>query len=138
MEHKLVAWSSFVIVPLFALANAGIDFRSISLSNALASRIALGVAGGLVIGKILGISLASYGAVRFGLGRLPPGTSWSHVLGLSAVAGIGFTVSLFVAGLAFDDPQMADLAKVGIFAGSLVAGVIGTIILSRARPPNSL
>jgi NhaA family Na+:H+ antiporter len=127
-----------VIVPLFALANAGVDFRDISLSEALASRIALGVAGGLVIGKIAGISLASYGAVRLGLGKLPPGTSWGHVLGLSAVAGVGFTVSLFVAGLAFDQAHMADLAKVGIFSGSLIAGVIGSMILSRARPPSSL
>jgi NhaA family Na+:H+ antiporter len=133
MEHKLVAWSSFGIVPLFALANAGVDFRSVRLTEALASKVALGVAAGLVIGKIIGISAASYGAVRFRLGKLPPGTTWAHVIGLSAVAGIGFTVSLFVAGLAFDDPHLADLAKVGIFSGSLVAGAIGTIILSRAR-----
>jgi NhaA family Na+:H+ antiporter len=89
------------------------------------------VAAGLVIGKIVGISAASYGAVRFKLGKLPPGTTWQHVVGLSAVAGIGFTVSLFVAGLAFDEPGLADLAKVGIFSGSLVAGTMGSIILRR-------
>lgn len=132
MEHMLVGWSSFVIVPLFALANAGVDFRDVSIAEALTSRIALGVSLGLVIGKIVGISAASYAAVRFRLGRLPPGTTWSHVVGLSAVAGIGFTVSLFVAGLAFTDPHLTDLAKVGIFSGSLVAGIIGTLILSRA------
>jgi len=133
MEHRLVAWSSFVIVPIFALANAGVDFRAVSIGAALTSNIALGVAAGLVLGKIVGITAASYGAVRLRLGKLPPGTNWSHVVGLSAVAGIGFTVSLFVAGLAFADPQFTDLAKVGIFSGSLVAGILGTIILSRAR-----
>ncbi|HEX6220450.1 MAG TPA: Na+/H+ antiporter NhaA [Acidimicrobiia bacterium] len=138
MERKLVAWSSFGIVPLFALANAGVDFRNISITEALTSNIALGVSLGLIVGKIIGISVASYGAVRFGLGKLPPGTSWSHVIGLAAVAGIGFTVSLFVAGLAFDDPLMTDYAKVGIFSGSLVAGVIGSVILSRARPRSQL
>jgi len=134
MEHRLVAWSSFVIVPLFALANAGVDFRGISITEALTSRVALGVSMGLVVGKLVGISLASYGAVRFGLGKLPPGTSWRHVVGLAAVAGIGFTVSLFVAGLAFDDPVFTDYSKVGIFSGSLLAGLIGAFVLSRARP----
>jgi NhaA family Na+:H+ antiporter len=138
MEHRLVAWSSFVIVPLFALANAGVDFRGVSIADALTSRVALGVSLGLVLGKLVGISLASYGAVRFGLGRLPPGTSWSHVVGLSAVAGIGFTVSLFVAGLAFDDPVFTDYSKVGIFSGSLIAGLIGAFVLLRARPRSEL
>lgn len=137
MEHRLVVWSSFVIVPIFALANAGVDFRAVSIGAALTSDIALGVAAGLVVGKIVGITAASYGAVRLKLGKLPPGTNWTHVFGLSAVAGIGFTVSLFVAGLAFADPQFTDLAKVGIFSGSLVAGIVGSIILSRApRSPS--
>jgi NhaA family Na+:H+ antiporter len=134
LEHKLLTWSSFVVVPLFALSNAGVDFRSVSITEALTHRVALGVGAGLVIGKIVGISAASYGAVRFNLGKLPPGTTWRHVIGLSAVAGIGFTVALFVAGLAFDQPQLADLAKVGIFSGSLIAGIVGSIILGRARP----
>jgi Na+:H+ antiporter, NhaA family len=133
MEHQLVAWSSFVIVPLFALANAGVDFRGVDIIEALTSPVALGVSVGLVVGKIVGISAASYGAVRFKLGKLPPGTTWAHVLGLSAVAGIGFTVSLFVAGLAFADPQFTDLAKVGIFSGSIVAGIAGSIVLSRLK-----
>ena len=138
MEHKLVTWSSFVIVPLFALANAGVDFRDISITEALTSNIALGVAAGLVIGKIVGISLASFGAVKLGLGKLPPGTNWGHVLGLAAVAGIGFTVALFVAGLAFEEPEFADLAKVGIFSGSIIAGIIGALVLSRIKPTSSL
>ena len=134
LEHRLVAWSSFVVIPIFALANAGIDFRDIDIGAALTSPVALGVAGGLVVGKVLGVTLASFGAVRLGLGKLPPGTTWWHVLGLSAVAGIGFTVALFVAGLAFEDPELKELSKVGIFAGSLIAGIVGTVILSRSRP----
>jgi NhaA family Na+:H+ antiporter len=138
LEHSLVAWSSFVIVPIFALANAGVDFRNISVSEAATSAVALGVAMGLVAGKIIGISAASYTAVRFGLGRLPPGTSWRHIVGLAAVAGIGFTVALFVAGLAFENPHFVELAKVGIFTGSIIAGVIGVLILRGARPPSEL
>ena len=138
IEHKLVGWSSFVIVPVFALANAGVDFRDISISEALTSDIALGVAFGLVVGKIVGISGATWLAAKLGLGKLPIGTGWGHIVGLAAIAGIGFTVSLFIAGLAFDDPHMTELAKVGIFSGSLVAGVLGAFILRRAKPPSQL
>ena len=137
-EYYLVRWSSFLIVPLFALANAGVDFRDISITEALTSTVALGVSAGLVLGKLIGISGFTVAAVRLGLGRLPPGTSWSHVVGLAAIAGIGFTVSLFVTSLAFADPQLTDFAKVGIFAGSLLAGVIGIAVLRRARPPSEL
>jgi NhaA family Na+:H+ antiporter len=133
LEHRLQTWSSFVVVPLFALANAGVDFRGVDIVAALTSSVALGVATGLVVGKIAGITLFSFIAVRTGMGRLPAGTSWSQVIGLAAVAGIGFTVALFVAGLAFDDPAVNDLAKVGIFSGSLVAGVIGATILARSK-----
>ena len=135
-EHALVVWSSFLIVPIFALANAGVDFRAISLGDALTSTVALGVTLGLVVGKIVGISLFTFGAVKLGLGRLPAGTGWAHVLGLSAAAGIGFTVSLFITGLAFENEILTDYAKVGIFAGSLIAGVIGSLLLARARPPS--
>jgi NhaA family Na+:H+ antiporter len=138
MEHALVAWSSFLIVPVFALANAGVDFRTVGVTDALTSSVALGVAVGLVLGKIIGISLFSIAAVRFGLGKLPPGTGWSHVFGLAAVAGIGFTVSLFITGLAFEDAVLTNYAKVGIFAGSLVAGVIGAILLGRSKAPSEL
>lgn len=134
LEHRLQTWSSFVVVPLFALANAGIDFRGIDIGEALTSTVALGVAVGLVVGKTLGVTLLSFVAVRTGLGRLPDGTNWLHIVGLAAISGIGFTVALFIASLAFDDPALNDLAKVGIFAGSLVAGVIGAALLSRSRP----
>jgi NhaA family Na+:H+ antiporter len=135
LEENLVGWSSYFIVPLFALANAGVDFRNTSFGETATSAIALGVAMGLIVGKIVGISLFTFIAVRSGMGSLPKGTCWNHIIGLSAVAGIGFTVSLFVAGLAFADPHQIELAKVGIFVGSFVSGVLGAVLLSRARKP---
>jgi NhaA family Na+:H+ antiporter len=100
----------------------------------LTSTIALGVIGGLVLGKTIGISLLSFITVKTGLGRLPEGTNWLHIVGLSVVGGIGFTVSLFIASLAFEDPEVNELAKVGILAGSLLAGALGSAVLLRARP----
>jgi len=133
LEHRLQTWSSFVVVPLFALANAGVDFRGVDIGAALTSTVAMGIIAGLVLGKTIGICLLSFITVRTGLGRLPDGTSWLHVVGLSIVSGIGFTVALFIAGLAFDDRALNDLAKVGIFAGSLLAGALGSAVLLRAR-----
>lgn len=126
LEHSLVMWSSFVIVPLFALANAGVRFSGISIVETATSSVALGVAAGLTAGKFVGITGATYLAVRLGIGRLPKGTTWSHVFGLALLGGIGFTVSLFVTALAFpNDPVLADQAKVGIFVGSFLAGAVG-------------
>ncbi|CAN5798689.1 Na+/H+ antiporter NhaA [soil metagenome] len=133
LEHSLVRWSSYAIVPLFALANAGVDFRDTSIAEAATSAVALGVALGLVVGKLVGISLFTAIAVRLGVGRLPPGTSWRHIVGVAAVAGVGFTVSLFVASLAFTDPLLVSQAKLGIFLGSIVAGVVGSLILLSSR-----
>ena len=138
IEHALTPWSSYLVVPIFALANAGVDFSTVSFSEAATSSVALGVAAGLVVGKIVGISSFAYAAVKFNAGKLPRGTGWGHVVGLAATAGIGFTVSLFVTGLAFEDPHLTDLAKAGIFTGSLIAGLIGALLLARARPPSEL
>ena len=132
-EHALVGWSSFLVVPLFALANAGVDFRDTAFDEAVTSTIALGVALGLVVGKIVGISSFTYLAVRLGLGKLGAGMNWVHVGGLAAVAGIGFTVSIFVAGLAFIDDVLINYAKVGIFVGSFAAGILGAVTLFFAR-----
>ena len=137
VEHRLVVWSSFLIVPLFALANAGVDFRETSIADVVTSPVALGVAFGLVLGKIVGITLFSFLTVRLKLGRLPEGVGWPALTGLSAIAGIGFTVSLFVAHLAFDDRVLIDTAKVGILVGSLAAGLIGVVLLIRAKPTSS-
>jgi NhaA family Na+:H+ antiporter len=123
-------WTSFVIVPLFALANAGIELSAERFTDP--SRVFLGVAVALVLGKLLGVASFSWLAVRSGLGRLPDGVGWSHVIGVSAVAGIGFTVSLFIADLAFEDPLVLADAKAGILTGSLVAALAGAALLRRA------
>lgn len=129
LENALHPWSSFVIVPLFALANAGVRFTGIDVGEAVTSAVSMGVATGLIVGKIAGITLATWIAVRFGIGKLPERTGWTQVIGLAALAGIGFTVSLFVTELAFTSQVLADRAKIGIFIGSTVAGVIGWLLL---------
>ena len=136
LELALHPWSSFVIVPIFALANAGVRFVDVDLLDAAASNVALGVAAGLVVGKSVGITLATFLAIRFGIGKLPPRSSWREVFGLATLAGIGFTVSLFITELAFADPQIVDRAKIGIFIGSTIAGVAGYLILRRSKTPD--
>jgi NhaA family Na+:H+ antiporter len=131
IERLLHPWSSFVIVPVFALANAGVRFTDIDLGEAVVSSVALGVGLGLIVGKALGIFAATWLAVRLGLGKLPKHTGWNQIFGLAAIAGIGFTVSLFVTELAFTTPMLVDEAKIGIFVGSAAAGVLGWLILRR-------
>jgi NhaA family Na+:H+ antiporter len=133
LEHRLHPLSAFVIVPLFALANAGVDLRGGALEAATTGRLALAVAVALVVGKTLGIAGATLLAQRLGIGRLPSGVGTRHVWGLAALGGIGFTVSLFVADLAYDAASLTDQAKVGIFAGSLVSAVGGSLILRSGR-----
>jgi NhaA family Na+:H+ antiporter len=132
VEHALLPWTSFVIVPIFALANAGVDLSGSSLGEALTSRITLGVILGLVVGKTIGIWTASAIAVRTGLARLPSGVDLRHVLGAGAVAGIGFTVALFITELAFEDALLRDEAKVGILVASVAAGLLGWVLLRLA------
>ena len=136
VEAALHPWTGFVIVPLFALANAGIRLSSTSLRDAATSAIAMGIVAGLVVGKLAGISAASLIAVRAGVGTLPRGVRWRDLLGAAAVAGIGFTVSLFIAELAFTDDRVAETAKVGIFAASLLAGLLGFSLLRWAGRPD--
>jgi len=123
-------WTSYVIVPIFALANAGIALSADAVSEP--STVLTGVAVALVVGKLVGVTAFSWLAVRLGLGRLPDGASWGHVAGVGAVAGIGFTVSLFVTDLAFDDTQLRDDAKIGILVASIVAALLGALVFSVA------
>lgn len=133
LEHRLHPVSAFVVVPLFALANAGVDLRGGALEAALDGRLALAVAVALVVGKTLGIAGAALLARRVGLGVLPRGVTVRHVWGLAVLGGIGFTVSLFVADLAYDVEALTDQAKVGIFAGSLVSALVGSAVLRSGR-----
>jgi Na+:H+ antiporter, NhaA family len=131
-EHALSPWVTFVVLPLFAFANAGIDFRGAALAGALGHPVTIGVALGLVLGKFVGISAFSWLAVRLGLGQLPPGVSWRHVLGAAWLGGIGFTMSLFIAQLAFTDPALLERAKLGVLFASLAAALIGLAWLALA------
>jgi len=133
LEHVLHPWSSFFIVPLFALANAGVPLSTRALSSAASSPITYGVLVGLVVGKVVGITGATWLATRSGVGVLPEGATSRGILGVAAIGGIGFTVSIFVTGLAFDDPVLQNDAKIGILVASLVAAGLGTLILLR-RP----
>jgi Na+:H+ antiporter, NhaA family len=129
IEHTLLPWTSFVIIPLFAFANAGVRPSGEQIADASASRVTLGVVLGLVIGKVVGISGAAALAVAARVARLPDGVRLAHLIGASAVAGIGFTVSLFIAELAFDDEAQIAEAKVGILAASVLAGILGWFVL---------
>ncbi len=129
LESIVHPWVSFVVLPVFALANAGIVFTSDTLSEAVASPITLGVAVALLFGNPLGVLGMTWLAVRVGLGQLPSGVGWRHVLGVGFLAGIGFTVAIFISGIAFDDRALVDQAKMGIFGASIVAGVVGYLFL---------
>jgi NhaA family Na+:H+ antiporter len=136
--HALHPWSSFVILPIFALANAGIVFGAGALSADGALSAALGVAVGLLVGKAIGIPLGAWIVVRMGLGTIPRGARWVQMVGIGLIAGIGFTVSLFITDLAFDDPSVADAARIGVLAGSVVAAIAGALLLwtsGRRRSP---
>lgn len=133
LEDLLHPFSSFIIIPVFALANAGIEISGDSIKDAASSEVTLGVIVGLVVGKLVGVSLFTWIAVKSGLSALPRGASFVHVVGLAAIAGIGFTVSLFITNLAFDDPAVVEQAKLGILAASVVAAVVGVVVLSRAN-----
>jgi NhaA family Na+:H+ antiporter len=133
LEHRLHPVSSFAAVPLFALANAGVYLGGGALGDAVSSRLAWGVAVGLILGKLAGVRGAIAAGLRLRVGILPAGVRRDQAWGVAALGGIGFTVSLFIAGLAYDDPALQDQAKVGIFAGSIISGLLGAAALMR-RP----
>ncbi len=132
LETALHPISSFVIIPIFALANAGVSLHGGVLGNAASSPVTWGVGVGLVLGKIVGVFSATWLAQRFSFTTTPVGMTSMHLLGLAAVAGIGFTVSLFITGLAFDEPAFIPEAKIGILFASAVAGAVGMLALTRA------
>jgi NhaA family Na+:H+ antiporter len=133
IEHRLHPVTSFVVVPLFALANAGVALGDGRLAEAAGSTLTLAIVAGLVVGKLVGISGATLLALRLGAGPLPAGVTMRDVYGVAALGGIGFTVSLFVSQLAYADQALIDTAKVGIFAGSLISGVLGAALLAVGR-----
>ncbi|HNE01190.1 MAG TPA: Na+/H+ antiporter NhaA, partial [Plasticicumulans sp.] len=135
LEHDLHTGVAFGILPLFAFANAGISFAGVGL-QALTHPVALGVAGGLLIGKPLGVYGASLLGLKLGIGRLPESVDRRALFGVAVLCGIGFTMSLFIGSLAFPEDAHAELfaERFGIVAGSLVSGLIGFVLLRRALP----
>jgi NhaA family Na+:H+ antiporter len=132
LEHALLKPVNFVIVPLFALTNAGVSLRSAGPSRG--GMVMWGVLLGLVLGKPVGILAASWAAVRTRIAALPEGGTWRHIFGLALLCGIGFTMSLFVANLAFDkNEDLLGAAKIGILAASIIAAVVGGIVLAKAK-----
>ena len=131
LEHALHPWVAFAILPIFAFANAGVSFAGAGL-EALFAPLSLGIAAGLVIGKQLGVFGVCYLASRTGLATIPGDVSFRQLYGLACLAGIGFTMSLFIGGLAFEAPAQIEAVKMGVLAGSLVSAIIGLAILGTA------
>jgi Na+:H+ antiporter, NhaA family len=130
LEHALHNFSAFVVMPLFAFANAGVRLGG----PVRHAELVLGVVAGLVVGKPLGIMLSAFAAVKSGLAHFPGGLDWRSLFGYALLAGIGFTMSLFISTLAFGESSPLNAAKLGILAGSLAAGILAAIVLKRSAP----
>jgi NhaA family Na+:H+ antiporter len=128
IEYALHPWVAFLIMPLFALANSGIIIGA-DFFKAIINPVSIGVFSGLVAGKFAGILLFTWVMVKMGLAKLPYMTTWRHIMGVALLGGIGFTMSLFISGLAFKHPVFADQAKYGILIASVLAGILGSIVL---------
>tara|TARA_B100002049_G_scaffold26697_1_gene17657 strand:- start:182 stop:1342 length:1161 start_codon:yes stop_codon:yes gene_type:complete len=128
LENMLHPFTAFMIIPIFALANAGIELSTDKISDAASSRVTLGIVLGLVVGKPVGITLFTWIATRFGF-ALPQGVRWPQFIGMGLAAGIGFTVSIFLAGLAFESYVITDLAKIGILVASFIAAVAALLLM---------
>ena len=126
LEHKLHGWVAYIVMPLFALANAGVAFKQVSDSAATLAAI---IAGALVIGNCIGVTSLSLLAVKLKVADLPDGVTVRHIVGISMLAGVGFTMSIFITGLAYQDPDLVKASKLGVLGGSLIAGLLGYSIL---------
>ncbi len=141
LESAIHPWASFVIIPIFALANAGLPLSGDTIKDAFTSSVSLGIGAGLIVGKFTGITLATWLVVRSGLAEKPAGVNWRQIAGAAMLGGIGFTVSLFVTGLAFTEhPEIEPEAKIGILFASAIAGILGYTwlrIVCRENLPNA-
>ncbi|HNV57881.1 MAG TPA: Na+/H+ antiporter NhaA, partial [Smithellaceae bacterium] len=139
MEHHLSPWVTFGVIPLFAMANAGLDLLAMPFRDVIVQPVTLGVMLGLIFGKFVGISGFAWLAVRLGLARLPDGVQWRHILGAAWLCGIGFTMSLFIAQLAFTtSPRLFEEARLGIIMSSVIAAIVGLtwLYLSARKVPS--
>ncbi len=138
LEKGALPLSTFIVLPLFAFANAGVVLSLDAFNHPLSMQVMPGIILGLVYGKFVGITAASWLLVKFGGAELPKGVNWHHVMGVGLIAGIGFTVSIFITELAFGgNPQLVETAKISIFIASALAAVLGVIMLLLARKPES-
>ena len=138
LQHSLHRWTAYAVVPIFGLANAGVTLDEQTLREAASSPVTHGVVVALVVGKTVGITAGTTVALRTGWGVLPGGVRWSHLVAGSTLAGIGFTISLLITSLAFEEQALVDEAKLGVLAGSTAAGIAGLVFLFFAsRPPKS-
>jgi NhaA family Na+:H+ antiporter len=128
LEHILHPWTAFLVLPIFAFANAGVSLAGLKIADLMAP-LALGIAAGLVIGKQVGVFGFMYLATRIGLVKRPAGVTWLQLYGLACLTGIGFTMSLFIGNLAFVDPDQIETVKLGVISGSLISGVLGYCLL---------
>lgn len=132
LENNLHPWVSFVIMPLFALANAGMVING-NFFSSLINPVSLGVVFGLILGKFIGVFSFTWLMIRLKVAELPEKANWGHILGVAILAGVGFTMSLFVTGLAFSKEEMIDQSKYGILIASVFSGVAGILVLKRAQ-----
>jgi NhaA family Na+:H+ antiporter len=133
MEHALKPWVSFAVVPIFAFANAGVPLAGASLASLMAP-IPLGIIAGLLVGKTVGVFGASMATIGLGIGTRPPGASTLQLLGVAVLTGIGFTMSLFIGTLAFDDTAALVEVRLGVLTASVLCAVIAVMLLLMARP----
>ena len=131
MEHGLHPWVAFLILPVFAFANAGVNFTGIGIDDLL-QPLTLGIAVGLFLGKQIGIFLATWIGVKSGIARLPENVSWKHVYGVACLTGVGFTMSLFIGSLAFTTADAINAVRLGVVLGSVLSGIIGYLLLKSA------
>lgn len=128
IEHGLHPWVAYLILPVFAFANAGVALKGLSVSD-LMEPLPLGIAAGLFLGKQIGVFGVTWVAVRIGLARLPEGVNWIHIYGVACLTGIGFTMSLFIGSLAFAGPDMMNAVRLGVLCGSVLSATLGYIVL---------
>jgi Na+:H+ antiporter, NhaA family len=133
LEHELHIWVAFLILPMFAFANAGVSFAGMGLDS-LTEPVTLGIALGLFVGKQLGIFGVLFLTIRTGIAPMPSGANWLHLYGVAALAGIGFTMSLFIGGLAFEHSDFMAPIRLGVLTGSIASGIVGFLLLLAAGP----
>lgn len=130
LEHILHPWVAFLVLPVFAFANAGVSFAGMTLGSLL-EPLPLGIALGLFLGKQIGVFGASWLLIKTGLARMPEGANWGLMYGISLLCGIGFTMSLFIGGLAFDTPEQGAAVRLGVLCGSTISGIVGYMLLRK-------